>query len=88
MHLVNRNFAPLHDTLLFPETLLPYFAPLCLQCTQQKLCSLKCFEQCIFSALTGLGTDDQRPKAAASGGDHNTGQEEEEDEMADYNRDP
>ncbi len=33
-HLVNnRNVAPLHETLLFPEILLPYFASLCSQCT-------------------------------------------------------
>ena len=47
MHMVNnRNFAPLHETLLFPETLLHYVAPLCFHGTQQKFDSLKCFEQC------------------------------------------
>ena len=36
MHMVNnRNFAPLHETLLFPETFLPNFAPLQLRGTQQ-----------------------------------------------------
>ncbi len=38
MHMVNsRNFAPLHEALLFPETLFPYYAPLWLHGKQETL---------------------------------------------------